>query len=173
MIGPQSRRVSRLLFVVVASAIAACGGAAQTGSVPARSPEPNEPGSIEEAQSQIAAAEAELGGASPSTPAYESPSGGASRESGASSSDSSSTPKAESAPPAPAASPSKGAPQATERSRTSSGAESPCVVPCRALASMRTAVIALCRMTGDDDARCANAKRTLADSEGRARSCSC
>jgi hypothetical protein len=46
-------------------------------------------------------------------------------------------------------------------------------MPCRALTSMRSAVTALCRMTGNEDARCVDAKRTLADSEGRISPCSC
>jgi hypothetical protein len=48
-----------------------------------------------------------------------------------------------------------------------------CASPCRAITSMRRAVVALCRMTGDEDRRCVDAKRTLADSEKRVTSCSC
>lgn len=48
-----------------------------------------------------------------------------------------------------------------------------CVTPCRAVASMRRAVEALCRMTGETDARCVRARHTLAESVDRVRSCSC
>jgi hypothetical protein len=48
-----------------------------------------------------------------------------------------------------------------------------CVDPCRALLSMKRAVDALCRMTGDGDARCADAKKTLSDSTARISPCRC
>jgi hypothetical protein len=34
-------------------------------------------------------------------------------------------------------------------------------------------VTALCRMTGPEDARCVDARRTLADSQARIAQCSC
>ncbi|MCW5836148.1 MAG: hypothetical protein KIS78_27350 [Labilithrix sp.] len=48
-----------------------------------------------------------------------------------------------------------------------------CGSPCRALASMKRAVDALCRMTGDTDNRCVDARRTLEDNTTRVASCKC
>ncbi len=48
-----------------------------------------------------------------------------------------------------------------------------CVSSCRAIASMRRAVTALCRMAGPDDARCTDAKKTLESSESRIATCHC
>jgi hypothetical protein len=50
---------------------------------------------------------------------------------------------------------------------------SECASSCRAIASMRRAVGALCRMTGDQDTRCVEAKRTLQESEARVSACGC
>ena len=140
--------------------VAGCGGAAPEAATPsAKSPEgarstTNEPDSIEEAEAQIAFARTQLGGdsgqsrfAPPPAPAPMSPG---------------STPSASTTP----------APPAAESSAASGGADR-CASPCRALASMRRAVTALCRMTGNDDTRCTDAKRTLIDSEGRVAPCSC
>jgi hypothetical protein len=179
---------SRFLFVcvrpsafVAAAALAvslvACGGA-DSKAAPAQSPNDSnvrlsEPTSIEEAEARIAAARAELGGDA----------GGASGTSRFSVS-----PPAP-PPPPPAAdspgepsprfpSPQKSAPTTTSPAETggrssSTNVEDRCGSPCRALASMRRAVGALCRMTGDEDARCADAKRTLTESEARISPCSC
>jgi hypothetical protein len=142
----KSRTLSSALvagLVTGAVALTACGGAAPEAASPstpaAKSPDESrsttaEPGSIEEAQTQIATARAQLGG-----------DGGPSR------------------PAAPPAADSAARPGAQDR----------CGGPCRALSSMRRAVTALCRMTGNDDARCADAKRTLIESEGRVAPCSC
>lgn len=51
--------------------------------------------------------------------------------------------------------------------------EDTCGGTCRALASMKRAVEALCRMTGDADARCVDAKRTLDENTARTSSCRC
>ena len=48
-----------------------------------------------------------------------------------------------------------------------------CQTPCNAIASMKRAVGALCRLTGDDDTRCRDARQTLKDSEARASACVC
>jgi hypothetical protein len=48
-----------------------------------------------------------------------------------------------------------------------------CTTPCRALASMRRAVGALCELTGEADARCTEAKKTLAESSSRVGACTC
>ena len=51
--------------------------------------------------------------------------------------------------------------------------EDVCRSPCRALASLRRAVEALCRMTGDTDHRCVDARRTLDESTSRVAACTC
>lgn len=48
-----------------------------------------------------------------------------------------------------------------------------CRESCRALASMKRAVNALCRMTRDDDARCVGARRTLDENVKRIAPCAC
>ncbi len=83
---------------------------------------------------------------------------------------------AEPSAPAKAARPpaSTPAPEATgSESAVTQKAEDRCASPCRALVSMRHAVTALCRMTGAEDARCVEAKKTLSDSETRVVPCSC
>ena len=145
-----------LLAALIATTLAACGGAA-----PARAPqsvgaEPEgDPATVEEAQQQIARAQARLTGLNRNADAPAA---------------------SESAPPAKAAPapPPEAAPDARGGSMTKGGVgEGMCSNPCRALASMRRAVTALCRMTGDTDARCLDAKRTLTDNEGRIVPCTC
>lgn len=147
-----------LTIALVFVTLSGCGGAAgEAGAPAAKSPESagtSEPGSVEEAQAQIARAQAQLGG------------GGAAGSS-ASTSVPGATPSS-AAPRSPSTSP---APPAADAARPI--AEDRCGSPCRALASMRRAVTALCRMTGSEDARCSDAKRTLVDSEGRVAPCSC
>jgi hypothetical protein len=161
-------RVSRVVSSAVISSIAlamvalvGCGGAAaEAGAPAAKSPEAvgtREPGSIDEAQAQIAAAQAQLGGGA-----------------GMGSSESTSSVPGATPSPSPAAprSPSTSpAPPAADAARSIT--ENRCGSPCRALASMRRAVAALCRMTGNEDTRCSDAKRTLVESEGRVAPCSC
>jgi hypothetical protein len=137
----------RIVLVIAALSLAACGGAVAP-SAPARgggaAPEPT---TVEEAEQQIADAQRELGGER--------------------------APAGQAAPPtaeAPADASKKGA-EATGDIRESQTAE--CQSPCRAIASMRRAVVALCRMTGDGDARCNDAKRTLEQSEARVAPCGC
>jgi hypothetical protein len=48
-----------------------------------------------------------------------------------------------------------------------------CAPSCRALASMRSAVRALCRLTGTSDDRCIDAQHTLTESERRVFPCPC
>jgi hypothetical protein len=136
-----------LLFVV------ACGGAAR----PAEAPE-QEPQTIEEAQMRIDVASRVIQAsttlaqtAKPQEPQ---------------------APPA--APPSPkglGAEPGWGAD--TDTTGREARPQSPCDTSCRAIASMRRAVAVLCRLTGDDDARCVEAKHTLADSEQRAAACGC
>lgn len=60
-----------------------------------------------------------------------------------------------------------------ESRRAESGSASACSNPCRALQSMKRAVEALCRMAGDSDTRCTDARRTLDESTSRVASCRC
>ena len=170
-----SSAVAVLLIAGISVALVAlpgCGGAAPEAAAPgAKSPENArsagpEPGSIEEAQAQIASARAQLGG---DTGGF-APAPGAAPAPGPMSpvSPSSTPPRSTSPAPPPAADSSK----ASGTSDTGGGGDR-CASPCRALASMRRAVTALCRMTGNDDMRCTDAKRTLIDSEGRIAPCSC
>ncbi len=142
--------------MAMAMALAACGGGSPDAKSPARAvhEEPEaEASSVEEAQQQIAAARAELARAPMAFKAEAThPSTGSTT-----------------VPTSPGSSP---APSADAR-KAGAGGDDRCASPCRALASMRRAVGALCRMTGADDARCLDAKRTLSESEGRAASCSC
>lgn len=136
---------ARRHILVFAAFLAACGGAAEPrapGRTAAEPPEP-EPTTVEEAQSDINKARAEL--LSPPPPAA----------------------PADAAPTTPSAG---AANKASEESKTESAS---CQSPCRAIASMRRAVTALCRMTGADDNRCLDAKKTLADSEMKIRPCGC
>jgi hypothetical protein len=41
------------------------------------------------------------------------------------------------------------------------------------MSSMRRAVEAICRMAGDADARCTDARKTLKDSEAKVAGCGC
>lgn len=155
------RTKTGLLFFGVAGsiALAACGGAGEA-KAPARAaePAPREPTSIAEAQEQIDRARAEL------------------------SLDAEAAKKAEgdkldkdyAPPPSPAGESTGGSvakPTSPQEERASSGDS--CSSSCRALSSMRRAVSALCRMTGDEDARCSDARRTLEQSESRVARCHC
>jgi hypothetical protein len=143
----ERRRAAALLFAI-ASTVMACGGAAEPKAPPQETRErvPREevaPRTIEDAQEQIARARAALDG----TP---------SELDDLKATEPSAAPKAE--------------PQGGARAES---LEDACSGSCRALASMRRAVDALCRMTGDADERCASAKRTLSDSIRRIASCRC
>ncbi len=53
------------------------------------------------------------------------------------------------------------------------GAVSGCEAACRALASLRRAAEAVCRLTAADDRRCVEARATVSRSETRAAACQC
>ena len=135
--------------------IAGC--AAEAAAPGAKEPralrEPAEPSTIEEAEAQLERARAELGGTTvaPITPAT----GTATTESGPGASGT--TPAG---PPPPSAS-------------TFSKQEGRCGNACGAMSSMRRAVDAICRMAGESDARCTDARRTLKDSETKVAGCGC
>ncbi len=161
------RMTSRERFVSMASCsallslTAACGGAdvapksAPSAAPPAETPRDRaEPTTVEEAQDQIARARAELD----------------SRTSARANDEAKKTERAPAKAPAPTTPPQGGA--SLREESTSTDADS-CGHPCRALASMTRAVESLCRMTGENDNRCVEAKRTLTDSRTRIASCNC
>jgi hypothetical protein len=138
--------------------LAACGGAAPEPNAPARASDvEEEPTSVEEAQEQIARLRERLA-SKPSSDLPVTP--------GAAAGADTSRPSA-----AKPAEPAAEAPAKASKSGPADGGR--CSSPCRALASMRRAVTALCRMTGETDPRCTDARRTLTDSEGRITPCSC
>jgi hypothetical protein len=148
------------LLLVTLPLLAGCGGAAPKGAeAPASSTAPREPEptTVEEAQAQIDRAKQELAGSARTTTGAgaTSPSTGVTSE----------------PPPADATG------TAPSRHETKVSADepgpSPCASPCRAIASMRRAVTAICRIAGDTDARCEGAKQTLVDSESRVKTCGC
>lgn len=161
---PYPKRHAIVIGLVLAAAVVlvgGCGGAVPMGAAKSADSAP-EPATIEEAQAQLDQARAELEGRAPK-------------------SESSLAPSTAGAPPASVPSPSPPAPPPPTTTATggvAQGAESPgagseCVTRCRALASMRRAVAAICRMAGDDDSRCTDAKRVLQESEARVASCGC
>jgi hypothetical protein len=150
-----------LAALVVFGLVAACGGAAE--QAPARSPgggrkaddaEKAPPMSVEEAQEQIRLAREQLFGPPP-----------ADARNTTEPTTSSTTPREPAAEPA--------ARPSAPRAEVQPDHQDKCASPCRALASMRRAVTALCRMTGDTDERCETAQRTLKESETRAATCRC
>jgi hypothetical protein len=182
MISLESSTLVRLCAIAVVGSLAACGGAGEARS-PAKASEPDgtspaspergrykEATSVEDAQQQIAAAKAELANVSSRTESAPAKSGTFARPPGGGDADR----PADTSPPAPpmqSRKPSSPESSVTDSSRNTG--DERCTSPCRALASMRRAVNALCRMTGTDDTRCADAKRTLVESEGRVSPCSC
>lgn len=179
---PLRARVVKRIVVLLASgglvvSAAACGGAEAKAPDVMKTAEPpeREPASIEEAQQRIASAKAELAGGRPRAAgdSY-------ARQPGT---DADSPTPAEPAPAPPQSTTPAESPLQQRPSTSTSSESAPakatrnvdgrCGSPCRALTSMRRAVTALCRMTGAEDARCLDAKHTLADSESRVAPCSC
>lgn len=163
----MNRSSSALLFSAFAAsvALAACGGAAGEAK-PAKSAEPEstarerEPTTVAEAQELIARANADLSAS----------------ESAKKTTD---VDKDSVHPPAPGGgststtTPEKPKTPGVREESTRNGPADSCSQSCRALSSMRRAVSALCRMTGDEDARCSDAKKTLEQSESRVARCHC
>jgi hypothetical protein len=143
-------RTRTWLVLLAATLATACGGAAaeSSGKAPASATQPfePEPSTIDEAQRAIDRARAQLEPA-PSEAAPATPS---------------------STGTAPPTGGSAGAPTSSEEA--GGGA---CADACRALGSMKRAVEALCRMTGEGEPRCVAARRTLSDSVTRVARCSC
>lgn len=164
----MNRAHAPVLFVVLAGSVvlAACGGAAES-SAPAKAPagagapadsapEP-EPKTIAEAQDQIDRLRADLStdlkkSEADKDTARTAPGSGASTSSTASK---------------PATSP------AVREEAAKAESHDRCASSCRAITSMRRAVTALCRMTGDEDSRCSDARKTLSESESRVAQCHC
>ena len=154
-------KLVRRLLPLAPILLVACGGAAEPPrSPPSTGPDRDgvtdrAPATIEEAQDQIAEAQQRLAGgddeskAADAMPAAEAPA----------------------PPPPPPKSSSSGA-SAPAKTKENAPVDA-CVSPCRAFASMRRAVEALCRMTGDTDDRCVKARRTLDTSNGRVSACRC
>ncbi|HEY8087975.1 MAG TPA: hypothetical protein VIF09_09020 [Polyangiaceae bacterium] len=139
-----------LVSVCVAGcAASATGGASPTTAEPAAE-SAREPASIEEAQAQLARARADLGG-------WVAPDG-------KSRLDSTSKEPAEERKLEQPTSP------ATGDFRDAAGG---CATACRAMGSMKRAVDAICRMAGEADPRCTEARKTLTDSAGRVVGCGC
>jgi hypothetical protein len=159
----MSSRPRPILFLLGACAlVAACGGADRPPSAPPPAELGPAPQTVEDAQEQIARARAELGAPAPDT--------GASADSAAKREPSSTTPGTTPAPSPPPPPPARPAGKVEEPPSRNADV---CQSPCRAIASMRRAVSALCRMTGTDDARCTDAKKTLAESETKLAPCGC
>ncbi|MBS2014531.1 MAG: hypothetical protein JST00_16715 [Deltaproteobacteria bacterium] len=160
---------------IAALTVVACGGGADFAP---KAPESRvereaDPSTVEEAQARIERARVALGGVRstptsgtgdsvPATPAPPPPAPGSMDAGGKEPAKAEATRPTQKKP----ASSNQDMPEANH-------ADDRCTSPCRALVSMRRAVAALCRMTGDADNRCVDAKRTLADSEGRVSPCSC
>lgn len=112
-------------------------------------PAENAPRTVEEATRRIERARSEIDAATAPRPAPEAPS-------------------------APAGAPTDMKPQsASPTSDTPSSYGTPCSSPCRALGSMRRSVEALCDLTGPEDSRCVEAKKTLAESRTKVGPCTC
>lgn len=181
MIAASSKLLRTLVLMATGSALvtlAACGGEAPPGA--AKTPDSTataDPRSVEEAQQRIAAAKAELAGMTAQESAA--PAGGFAQPPPAAADAPRSaepSPPPPTSPVAPSSRPARPTPAPggdSTPSKATRNADDRCGSPCRAIASMRRAVNALCRMTGDDDARCVDAKRTLVESEGRISPCSC
>lgn len=120
-----------------------------------------EPATIEEAQAQLDRARGQLGG-----PGWAGGGAGGPGATGGATSAPTTTaaPTMRTETPPPAASATGG----DESQRRAA-----CVTPCHAIASMRRAVEAICRMAGAQDARCTDARKTLGESEAKTAGCGC
>jgi hypothetical protein len=136
-----------LACVFGAAALAACAAA---GPKPSLGPETKEPTTLEEAEAQLAGAKSQLEAARPAMgPA----------------------PTTTATMPAPPTSTAE--PVAPTQEPTPNAGGGACVTPCRAIASMRRAVGAICRLAGETDAKCTDARRVLGESEARVAQCGC
>jgi hypothetical protein len=148
--------------------LASCAANAPAMS-PRQAPVGPEPRSVEEAQADIDRWGAQLGIAPPPAPPA---SGAAGTASGPSTAPDRPAAAQPSAPPMTTQSSSESV-SASGEERGASEPPSECVMPCRAIASMRRSVAALCRLSGEDDPRCVNARKTLEEGERRVARCGC
>ena len=137
-------------FVALAplALIAGCGGARagnEAPAAPASTLVEAEPATLEEAEAELARARAALGVTDGDAP-----------------------PAIAESTPAP-----EPAPMDRGEATTATKEEDGCVSTCRAIGSMRRAVSAICRLAGDADARCEDARKTLTSSEQSVASCRC
>lgn len=80
----------------------------------------------------------------------------------------------EQAPSAPGGGAAAGAAAPAPAARKTARAEgASCDTACKAFDSLRRAADAICRLAGDDDARCARGKKVVGDNEKRVSSCGC
>lgn len=85
-------------------------------------------------------------------------------------------PQAQPAPPSPPTRATERPAQAEDVGKDRDGDEesgTPCELACRALASMKRAADAVCRLAGETDPRCTDARRRVSESETRVAACSC
>lgn len=138
--------------LVALLALSAC-AAAKSPALPSVT----SPRSVEEAEAEIARAKADIEATTSSPPQVGRPE----------------APPTSKPPVSPAPPPPPASEPAREPASPASVDSSGCSTPCRALASMRRAVGALCELTGTEDIRCVNAVATLASSEARVGRCAC
>ena len=156
----MSRASTWLACSFVATALVACGGAAESSAPKSPSSVEGpagaaEPQTVEEAQAELERARAALGA----------PGTGASGLAGAAA-PSASPPSSSTTAPAPVA------PQMVPQGGGAQAATT-CSEVCRAVTSMHHAKDAICRLAGPTDPRCADAKKKVADGDAQAVSCSC
>ncbi len=155
-----------LVFALAGITSGCAAGGARAGA--ASSPEEPEPTTLDEAQAQLDRSRALIEGTLGAPPAG-APGGGGPAGAAAPTV----SPQAQ---PVPMTTSPPEAPQdanASDESGTTPGSRGACVTPCRAIASMRRAVAAICRMAGEPDARCTGARKTLSDAEARVAPCGC
>jgi hypothetical protein len=155
------RHVAALGLLLSGASACAAGGGAGAAKFAA---EP-EPSTVEEAQAQLSRAREQIEGPPASRVSVGAPATGAAGAGGA-------TPAPAAPPVAPASISATSAADASMESAPSPRADA-CALPCHAIASMRRAVDAICRMAGAQDARCVEARKTLSDDEVRVAPCGC
>lgn len=171
----------RLGLATLSLAFIACGGAAHEPKSPPASKDKDVtldadgPSSVAEAQDQIARAKRELEHAAVTHDAHDAKTSDSSAPPAPPPADSKSPKKTTTPTPVSPSTPprSEARPGQAPQDGVASKHEDVCGNPCKAITSMRRAVSALCRMTGEEDGRCVDAKRTLASSEARVASCPC
>lgn len=69
--------------------------------------------------------------------------------------------------------PSAGRGQSSTAPAAAADKESRCATACKAFASLQRAASAVCRLAGEDDARCDHAKKVVSDNSRRVAQCGC